>query len=165
MQHGKILTSRFLICASVPPCSLPNPSRSVDPDIWQAIQAESRRQEEHLELIASENYASPAVLTAQGSVLTNKYAEGYPGKRYYGGCEHVDVAEELAIERAKKLFRAEYANVQPHSGSQANQAVYHAVLKPGDVILGMSLAHGGHITHGSSINFSGKLYQAYPVRP
>jgi glycine hydroxymethyltransferase len=138
------------------------PLAKVDPEIWQAIQAESRRQEEHLELIASENYASPAVLAAQGSVLTNKYAEGYPGKRYYGGCEHVDIAEELAIERAKKLFRAEYANVQAHSGSQANQAVYQAVLKPGDVILGMSLAHGGHLTHGSSINISGKLYQAYP---
>jgi glycine hydroxymethyltransferase len=132
-----------------------------DPEIWQALQGENRRQEEHLELIASENYASPAVLAAQGSVLTNKYAEGYPGKRYYGGCEHVDVVEELAIERATKLFRAEYANVQPHSGSQANQAVYHAMLKPGDVILGMSLAHGGHLTHGASVNLSGKLYQAY----
>ncbi len=133
----------------------------VDPELWQAVRAEIRRQEDHIELIASENYASPAVLAAQGSVLTNKYAEGYPGKRYYGGCEYVDVAEMLAIERARKLFHAEYANVQPHSGSQANQAVYHAVLKPGDVMLGMSLAHGGHLTHGATVNLSGKLYQAY----
>ncbi len=132
-----------------------------DPELWQAVKAETDRQEDHLELIASENYASPAVLAAQGSVLTNKYAEGYPGKRYYGGCEYVDVAEELAIERAKKLFHAEYANVQPHSGSQANQAVYMAVLKPGDVMLGMSLAHGGHLTHGASVNVSGRLYQAF----
>jgi glycine hydroxymethyltransferase len=132
-----------------------------DPELWQAVRSEILRQEDHIELIASENYASPAVLAAQGSVLTNKYAEGYPGKRYYGGCEYVDIAEELAIERAKKLFHADYANVQPHSGSQANQAVYHAVLKPGDVILGMSLAHGGHLTHGSPVNFSGRLYQAF----
>src|SRR5262245_36918196 len=132
-----------------------------DPELWQAVQAEIRRQEDHIELIASENYASPAVLATQGSVLTNKYAEGYPGKRYYGGCEYVDVAEELAISRAKKLFRAEYANVQPHSGSQANQAVYNAVLKPGDVMLGMSLAHGGHLTHGAAVNISGKLYEAF----
>jgi glycine hydroxymethyltransferase len=132
-----------------------------DPELWQAVHSEIVRQEDHIELIASENYASPAVLAAQGSVLTNKYAEGYPGKRYYGGCEHVDVVEELAIERAKALFRAEYANVQPHSGSQANQAVYGAVLKPGDVILGMSLAHGGHLTHGASVNFSGRIYQAF----
>ena len=132
-----------------------------DPELWQAVRSEMVRQEDHIELIASENYASPAVLAAQGSVLTNKYAEGYPGKRYYGGCEHVDVVEELAIERAKALFHAEYANVQPHSGSQANQAVYGAVLKPGDVILGMSLAHGGHLTHGSSVNFSGRVYQAF----
>ena len=132
-----------------------------DPELWNAIQLENRRQEEHIELIASENYASPAVMAAQGGQMTNKYAEGYPGKRYYGGCEYVDIAEQLAIERAKKLFKAEYANVQPHSGSQANQAVYSAVLKPGDVMLGMSLAHGGHLTHGASVNLSGKLYQAF----
>ena len=137
-----------------------NTLASTDPELWAAIQSEFRREEEGIELIASENYASPAVLAAQGSVLTNKYAEGYPGKRYYGGCEFVDVAEELAIERVKKLFGAEYANVQPHSGSQANQAVYTAVLKPGDKILGMSLAHGGHLTHGAAVNLSGKLYQA-----
>jgi glycine hydroxymethyltransferase len=131
-----------------------------DPALWTAIQSEFRRQEEGIELIASENYASPAVLAAQGSVLTNKYAEGYPGKRYYGGCEFVDVAESLAIERAKKLFGAEYANVQPHSGSQANQAVYMAMLQPGDTILGMSLAHGGHLTHGAAVNLSGKLYRS-----
>src|SRR5512135_1208794 len=125
---------------------------ATDPELWRAITAELRRQEEGIELIASENYASPAVLAAQGSVLTNKYAEGYPGKRYYGGCEYVDLAESLAIERVKKLFGAEYANVQPHSGSQANQAVYLSVLKPGDKILGMSLAHGGHLTHGASVN-------------
>jgi glycine hydroxymethyltransferase len=133
---------------------------AADPELWSAITAELVRQEEGVELIASENYASPAVLAAQGSVLTNKYAEGYPGKRYYGGCEFVDVAETLAIERVKKLFGAEYANVQPHSGSQANQAVYMAMLKPGDTILGMSLAHGGHLTHGASVNLSGKLYHA-----
>ena len=133
---------------------------AVDPDVWKAMQAEGRRQEEGIELIASENYASPAVLAAQGSVLTNKYAEGYPGKRYYGGCEFVDVVEALAIERAKKLFGADYANVQPHSGSQANQAVYFAMLKPGDTILGMSLAAGGHLTHGASVNLSGKIFNA-----
>jgi len=133
---------------------------ATDPELWRALTSELRRQEEGIELIASENYASPAVLAAQGSVLTNKYAEGYPGKRYYGGCEFVDVAEQLAIDRVKKLFGAEYANVQPHSGSQANQAVYLAVLKPGDKILGMSLAHGGHLTHGASVNLSGKLFQA-----
>jgi glycine hydroxymethyltransferase len=132
-----------------------------DPELWQAVVAESKRQEDHIELIASENYASPAVLLAQGSVLTNKYAEGYPGKRYYGGCEHVDTVESLAIERVKKLFHAEYANVQPHSGSQANQAVYAAVLKPGDTLLGLALEYGGHLTHGASVNFSGKLYQAF----
>jgi glycine hydroxymethyltransferase len=131
-----------------------------DPQLWSAIASEFRRQEEGIELIASENYASPAVLAAQGSVLTNKYAEGYPGKRYYGGCEFVDIAEQLAIDRVKKLFGAEYANVQPHSGSQANQAVYLSMLKPGDKILGMSLAHGGHLTHGASVNLSGKLFQA-----
>src|SRR3954465_9528109 len=126
-----------------------------DPELQAALDGERRRQEEHIELIASENYTSPRVLEAQGSVLTNKYAEGYPGKRYYGGCEFVDIAEQLAIERAKRLFGAEYANVQPHSGSQANQAVYMAVLKPGDTILGMSLAHGGHLTHGASVSSSG----------
>ncbi|MEQ1838073.1 MAG: serine hydroxymethyltransferase, partial [Candidatus Nitrotoga sp.] len=132
----------------------------IDPEISTAIQNENCRQEDHIELIASENYASPAVMEAQGSQLTNKYAEGYPGKRYYGGCEHVDVVEQLAIDRVKALFGAEYANVQPHSGSQANQAVYTSVLKPGDTILGMSLAHGGHLTHGASVNISGKLYNA-----
>jgi glycine hydroxymethyltransferase len=131
-----------------------------DPELAAALAAEAVRQEDHVELIASENYASPRVLEAQGSVLTNKYAEGYPGKRYYGGCEHVDVAERLAIERAKKLFGADYANVQPHSGSQANQAVYLALLNPGDTILGMSLAHGGHLTHGAKVNISGKLFNA-----
>lgn len=130
-----------------------------DPDLWQAIEGEKQRQEDHIELIASENYVSPRVLEAQGSVLTNKYAEGYPGKRYYGGCQYVDIAENLAIERAKKLFGADYANVQPHSGSQANMAVYMALLKPGDTVLGMSLAHGGHLTHGSPVNFSGFLYK------
>ncbi|BAK75928.1 glycine/serine hydroxymethyltransferase [Pseudogulbenkiania sp. NH8B] len=133
-----------------------------DPELSAAMDAEYRRQEDHVELIASENYVSPAVMEAQGSVLTNKYAEGYPGKRYYGGCEHVDVVEQLAIDRLKALFGAEYANVQPHSGSQANQAVYVSVLKPGDTILGMSLAHGGHLTHGASVNISGKLYNVVP---
>jgi len=132
--------------------------KDFDPDLWQAIEAERTRQEDHIELIASENYASPRVLAAQGSVLTNKYAEGYPGKRYYGGCEYVDIAETLARDRVKALFNAEVANVQPHSGSQANAAVYQAMLQPGDTILGMSLAHGGHLTHGSPVNFSGKLY-------
>ncbi|HHF7372599.1 serine hydroxymethyltransferase [Legionella bozemanae] len=133
-----------------------------DDELYQAIVDEQRRQEEHIELIASENYVSPRVLQAQGSVLTNKYAEGYPGKRYYGGCEYVDVAEELAIARAKKLFGADYVNVQPHSGSQANAAVMMALLAPGDVILGMALPHGGHLTHGSKVNFSGRLYEAIP---
>ena len=137
------------------------PLAKVDPELWQAVQSEIQRQEDHIELIASENYASPQVLRAQGSVIINKYAEGYPGKRYYGGCEYIDIAEALAIERAKKLFHCEYANVQPHSGSQANQAVYAAVLKPGDSVLGMSLADGGHLTHGSTVNFSGRLYQAF----
>ncbi|WP_223788137.1 serine hydroxymethyltransferase [Marinicella meishanensis] len=132
----------------------------VDPELHAAIAAENQRQEDHIELIASENYTSPAVMEAQGSQMTNKYAEGYPGKRYYGGCEHVDVAEELAIQRVKQLFNADYANVQPHSGSQANQAVYMALLQPGDTILGMSLAHGGHLTHGAKVNASGKLYNA-----
>jgi len=130
-----------------------------DPEVWNAVRLEHRRQEDHVELIASENYVSQPVLIAQGSQLTNKYAEGYPGKRYYGGCEYVDMAESIAIERAKKLFGAAWANVQPHSGSQANQAVYTAALKPGDTILGMSLAHGGHLTHGSPVNLSGKLYR------
>ncbi len=138
-----------------------------DPELWAAIQDEERRQEEHVELIASENYASPRVMQAQGGVLTNKYAEGYPGKRYYGGCEHVDVAEQLAIDRAKELFGAAYANVQPHSGSQANAAVFMALCNPGDTVLGMSLAHGGHLTHGAKPNFSGKIYNAvqYGLNP
>jgi glycine hydroxymethyltransferase len=131
-----------------------------DPELAQAIANENRRQEDHVELIASENYASPRVMEAQGSQLTNKYAEGYPGKRYYGGCEYVDIAEQLAIDRCKQLFGADYANVQPHSGSQANQAVYLALLNPGDTILGMSLAHGGHLTHGAKVNISGKLFNA-----
>ena len=131
-----------------------------DPELAAAIASENRRQEDHVELIASENYCSPRVMEAQGSQLTNKYAEGYPGKRYYGGCEYVDVAEQLAIDRLKQLFGADYANVQPHSGSQANQAVYFALLQPGDTILGMSLAHGGHLTHGAKVNASGKLFDA-----
>ena len=138
-----------------------------DPALWEAMQAEEVRQEEHIELIASENYTSPRVMEAQGSQLTNKYAEGYPGKRYYGGCEHVDVVEQLAIDRAKELFGAGYANVQPHSGSQANAAVYMALCKPGDTILGMSLAHGGHLTHGAAVSFSGRIYNAvqYGLNP
>ena len=138
-----------------------------DEDLWRAMERERQRQEEHIELIASENNASPRVLEAQGSVLTNKYAEGYPGKRYYGGCEHVDVVEQLAIDRAKALFGADYANAQPHSGSQANGAVYLALCEPGDVIMGMSLAHGGHLTHGASVNVSGRLYRAvqYGLNP
>ena len=135
---------------------------SFDPELAQAMAQEVQRQQDHVELIASENYVSPAVMEAQGSQLTNKYAEGYPGKRYYGGCEFVDVAEQLAIDRIKQLFGAEYANVQPHSGSQANQAVYTCVLQPGDTILGMNLAHGGHLTHGASVNISGKLYNVIP---
>ena len=134
--------------------------KDYDPDLWEALKGELGRQEDHIELIASENYASVAVLEAQGSVLTNKYAEGYPGKRYYGGCEFVDVAESLAIERAKELFEADFVNVQPHSGSSANLAVYMALCEPGDVILGMSLDHGGHLSHGTSVNFSGKTYKA-----
>ena len=136
-----------------------NPIEQADPEVWQAIAAERRRQQDGLEMIASENYTSPAVLAAQGSVLTNKYAEGYPGRRYYGGCEFVDVVERLAIDRACKLFGAEHANVQPHSGAQANMAVYFACLEPGDTILAMNLAHGGHLTHGMQLNFSGKLYK------
>ena len=133
-----------------------------DAELWQAMEQEKVRQEEHIELIASENYTSPRVMQAQGSQLTNKYAEGYPGKRYYGGCEYVDIVEQLASERAKELFGADYANVQPHSGSQANIAVYTALLEPGDTVLGMNLAHGGHLTHGSPVNFSGKLYNIVP---
>src|SRR5881275_882684 len=142
------------------------PLKQSDPEVWQAIAAERRRQQTGLEMIASENYTSAAVLAAQGSELTNKYAEGYPGKRYYGGCEHVDVVERLAIERVLKLFGAEHANVQPHSGAQANMAVYFACLEPGDPILAMNLAHGGHLTHGMHLNFSGKLYKVtgYGVR-
>ncbi|MDI4512260.1 serine hydroxymethyltransferase [Shigella boydii] len=133
-----------------------------DAELWQAMEQEKVRQEEHIELIASENYTSPRVMQAQGSQLTNKYAEGYPGKRYYGGCEYVDIVEQLAIDRAKELFGADYANVQPHSGSQANFAVFTALLEPGDTVLGMNLAHGGHLTHGSPVNFSGKLYNIVP---
>ncbi|HFS3642147.1 TPA: serine hydroxymethyltransferase [Escherichia coli] len=133
-----------------------------DAELWQAMEQEKVRQEEHIELIASENYTSPRVMQAQGSQLTNKYAEGYPGKRYYGGCEYVDIVEQLAIDRAKELFGADYANVQPHSGSQANFAAYTALLEPGDTVLGMNLAHGGHLTHGSPVNFSGKLYNIVP---
>jgi glycine hydroxymethyltransferase len=138
-----------------------------DPELWESIQKETQRQEDHIELIASENYCSPRVLEAQGSQLTNKYAEGYPGKRYYGGCEYVDVSEQLAIDRANELFGSEYANVQPHAGSQANSAVFQALVKPGDTVLGMSLAHGGHLTHGSHVNFSGKHYNAiqYGLNP
>src|SRR5215831_8376364 len=140
--------------------------RTVDPELWVAIKGEHRRQQDHIELIASENYVSPAVMEAQGSQLTNKYAEGYPGKRYYGGCEFVDVAERLAIDRVKQLFGAEHANVQPHSGAQANMAVYLAALTPGDTILGLDLAHGGHLTHGMRLNFSGKYFKvvSYGVR-
>ncbi|MBT8445649.1 MAG: serine hydroxymethyltransferase, partial [Gammaproteobacteria bacterium] len=138
-----------------------------DPELWAAIAAEQQRQETHIELIASENHASPRVMEAQGCIMTNKYAEGYPGKRYYGGCENVDVAEELAIERAKALFKADYANVQPHSGSQANGAVFLALMKPGDTLLGMSLDAGGHLTHGAKPNFSGRTYNAvqYGLNP
>src|SRR3954469_23247650 len=136
---------------------------TADPAIYSAIQKELDREEEGLELIASENYISQAVLEAQGSVLTNKYAEGYPGKRYYGGCEFVDVAETLAIERAKKLFTAEHANVQPHSGTQANIAMYLSVLNPGDTVMGLNLAHGGHLSHGHPLNFSGKYFKIVPM--
>src|SRR5689334_22814197 len=161
--HGKLRA--FPTPAGVP--MFPRDARieGFDPELAQAIANENRRQEDHVELIASENYASPRVMEAQGSQLTNKYAEGYPGKRYYGGCEYVDIAEQLAIDRCKQLFGAGstegmYANVQPHSGSQANQAVYFALLNPGDTILGMSLAHGGHLTHGAKVNISGKLLNA-----
>src|SRR5689334_9884366 len=140
---------------------------SADPALWNAIQQEFRRQEEGIELIASENYVSPAVLAAQGSVLTNKYAEGYPGKRYYGGCEYVDKVEQLAVDRLKQLFKADYANVQPHSGAQANAAAFMALINPGDTLLGMALPHGGHLTHGTKVNFSGKFYHAvqYGIDP
>src|SRR5450631_352909 len=138
-----------------------------DPELWNAIAGENKRQEDHIELIASENYVSTAVMAAQGSQLTNKYAEGYPGKRYYGGCEFVDIAEQLAIDRVMKLFGAGFANVQPHSGAQANQAVFFATLKPGDTVLGMSLPHGGHLSHGSPVNMSGKWFNvvAYGLEP
>ena len=144
-----------------------NPLEREDPQVWAAIAGEIRRQRDGLEMIASENYTSPAVLHAVGSVLTNKYAEGYPGKRYYGGCEFVDQVEELARNRAKQLFHADHVNVQPHSGAQANTAVYLSALEPGDVVLGLDLAHGGHLTHGMKLNISGKLYHffAYGVRP
>src|SRR5438105_5370348 len=140
--------------------------KQTDPEVWQAIENERRRQQQGLEMIASENYTSPAVLAAQGSVLTNKYAEGYPGRRYYGGCEFVDVVERLAIDRVLQLFQAERANVQPHSGAQANMAAYFACMDPGDTMLAMDLAHGGHLTHGMRLNFSGKLYRvaSYGVR-
>src|ERR1700752_2614840 len=138
------------------------PLADVDPEVYQAIQHETERQNSQLELIASENFTSEAVLEAAGSVFTNKYAEGYPGKRYYGGCEYADVVENLARERAKKLFGAEYVNVQPHSGSQANQAAYAAVVAPGDPVMGLNLAHGGHLTHGHQLNFSGKTYKIVP---
>src|SRR6266581_4684038 len=139
--------------------------KQADLEVWQAIQNERRREQQGLEMIASENYTSPAVLAAQGSVLTNKYAEGYPGRRYYGGCEYVDVVERLAQTRAKQIFSADHVNVQPHSGAQANMSVYMAMLKPGDTILGMDLAHGGHLTHGHPLNFSGKYFKvvAYGV--
>src|SRR5260221_609728 len=142
----------------------PNLLAQSDPELWNAIRLENQRQEDHVELIASENYVSRQVLLAQGSQLTNKYAEGYPGKRYYGGCEYVDMVETIAIERAKKLFGAPWANVQPHSGSQANQAVYAAALRPGDTLLGMSLAHGGHPTHRSPVNYSGKPYKVIAAK-
>ncbi|OIZ95617.1 serine hydroxymethyltransferase [Candidatus Rickettsiella isopodorum] len=143
------------------PYSLQETISDFDPDLWSAMNKEAQRQEDHLELIASENYASPLVLQAQGSVLTNKYAEGYPAKRYYGGCEYIDLVEQLAMDRAKELFKADYANVQTHSGSQANASAYMALLEPGDCLLGMSLAHGGHLTHGAKVSFSGKIYQSF----
>ena len=138
-----------------------NSIKDYDSELWSSFESEAQRQEDHIELIASENYASKRILEAQGSLLTNKYAEGYPSKRYYGGCENVDIAENLAIERAKKLFKADYANVQPHSGSSANAAAYLALLEPNDTILGMSLDHGGHLTHGSKVNFSGRNYKSF----
>jgi glycine hydroxymethyltransferase len=155
----------FFASGNRPMFSYSKTLNSCDPELWQAIEGERQRQEHHIELIASENYTSPAVMQAQGSQLTNKYAEGYPGKRFYGGCEYVDQVEQIAIDRVKKLFGAEYANVQPHSGSQANQAVYFSILKPGDTVMGMNLGHGGHLTHGSPANLSGKLFNivAYGV--
>src|SRR5438067_10008533 len=138
-----------------------SPLRTTDPEVYDAIRREGRRQREKILLIASENFASPAVLAAQGSLMTNKYAEGYPGKRYYGGCQHVDTVENLAIQRCKEIFGAEHANVQPHSGSQANMATYLSVLKPGDAVLGMDLSQGGHLTHGSRVNFSGNLFKSH----
>src|SRR5881296_303948 len=140
---------------------MPNSLKTTDPEVYEAIRKEGRRQREKVLLIASENFASPAVLAAQGSIMTNKYAEGYPGKRYYGGCQHVDTVEDLAIHRCKQIFGAEHVNVQPHSGSQANMAAYLSVLKTGDVILGMDLSQGGHLTHGSRVNFSGTLFRSY----
>ncbi len=165
MANARIAPPRFLSRATVFHRS--HTIAQDDPDVWAAISAEHARQEAHIELIASENYASPAVLAAQGSQLTNKYAEGYPGRRYYGGCEHVDVVEQIAIDRAKKLFHADFANVQSHSGATANQAVFFAALKPGDTVLGMSLPHGGHLTHGSKVNFSGRWFNvvAYGLHP
>src|SRR5215469_11644034 len=145
------------VSVELPPDFFDRPLADVDPEIAEVLQLELQRQQRTLEMIASENFVPQAVLECQGSVLTNKYAEGYPGRRYYGGCEHVDVAEQLAIDRAKSLFGAEHANVQPHSGAQANTAVYHAMLKPGDRIMGLSLAHGGHLTHGMRLNVSGRL--------
>ena len=145
--------------------SLKQALQQTDPELWSAIEGENRRQEAHIELIASENYVSAAVLQAQGSALTNKYAEGYPGRRYYGGCEFVDIAEQLAIDRAKKLFHAGYANVQPHSGAQANAAVYYATLHPGDTILGMALDAGGHLTHGAKVSLSGRWFDAGSKHP
>src|SRR5438094_1492608 len=141
---------------------MPNPLKTTDPEVYEAIRQEGRRQREKVLLIASENFASPAVLAAQGSLMTNKYAEGYPGRRYYGGCQYMDVVESLAIERAKQLFGADHVNVQPHSGAQANMAVYMTVLKPGDTMLGMNLSHGGHLTHGHPLNFSGKYFTVVP---
>ena len=161
------LASSESSAASLPKTFVPNfhsPLSETDVDVWEAIQAENRRQDDKLELIASENIVSRAVREAQGSTLTNKYAEGYPGKRYYGGCEHVDVVETLAIDRAKALFGAEHANVQPHSGANANMAVFFAVMKPGDTFLALDLAQGGHLTHGSPVNFSGQFVQRRPLR-
>src|SRR3982751_2331110 len=154
LESGSLQAAPFSMYISTSPIS------SFDPELARALSAERQRQEDHIELIASENYASPRVLEAQGSVLTNKYAEGYPGKRYYGGCEYVDIAEQLAIDRAKQLFNCKYVNVQPHSGSQANQGVFMSLLQPGDVILGQSLAAGGHLTHGAAPNQSGKWFKA-----
>ena len=154
--------SRIETAAELSPDYFNRPLAEVDPEIAEAVQGELERQQNTLEMIASENFVPRAVLECAGSVLTNKYAEGYPGRRYYGGCEQVDISEQLAIDRAKALFGAEHANVQPHSGAQANTAVYHALLKPGEKIMGLSLAHGGHLTHGMKLNVSGKLYEVVP---